>query len=469
MARSKFKPFTLEGVSIIDISARGLGVGKKDGQVVFVEKAVPGDVVDARVFRVEKKVPMASIAHMVQPSPDRVDARCNHFGNCGGCKWQNFDYTAQLRFKEKHVRDAIERIGHLQVEDFREIKGCERPFNYRNKVEFTFSNKRWIPAADFDQSQDEPKGGALGYHVERFFDKIIDIDTCHLHLPIIDPIRNEIRRFTHEKGYTWHDIKLHQGYFRNLLFRNSEATGELMLIVVVNEEDPGPVEDLFAHLDAMFPQITSMVSIHSDRWNPSIAGLEGRAWKGPLHITEQLGQWKYRISPTSFFQTNTSQTRHLYDVVKEFVGDNCEVLYDLYCGAGSIGIYLSDLAKKVVGVEYVEAAVEDARVNCELNGLQHLEFFAGDMKQVLTPEFAAQNGKPNVVVTDPPRAGMDEAVVRRLLELEAGRIVYVSCNPSTQARDMALLSEKYDLVAVQPVDMFPHTTHVENVALLVRK
>ena len=465
MAKNK-KQYLIEAIEIVDTSARGLGVGKKDGLVVFVERTVPGDIVDAQVYSKDKKVPLAEVARFVKPSPDRVVPRCQHFGDCGGCKWQSLDYPAQLKFKEKQVRDSFERIGHLQVGDFRPIKGCKLPYNYRNKVEFTFSNKRWVPGHILKTGEAVNWNGALGYHVEKFFDKIIDIETCHLHRPIIDDIRNEIREFTREQGMEWHDIRNHTGYFRNLLFRTSEGLGELMLIALVNDNDSTQVETLFKHLEAKFPEITSYVWIYNDRLNASYAGLEPIVWKGPAYITEHLGLWKFRISPTSFFQTNTFQTTVLYDQVRDFIGGKVPLIYDLYCGAGSIGIYISDLAERIVGVEYVEAAVEDAKVNCEINGLTHLSFIAGDMKKILSEEFIAREGRPDVIVTDPPRAGMDEPVVKQLLALRAQRIVYVSCNASTQARDLALLSEIYDVVAAQPVDMFPQTTHVENVALL---
>lgn len=466
MSKRKQKHYSLEAVPIVDCAHDGKGIGRQDETVVFVEKAVPGDVVDVRVVGKEKKVPVGVIERMVTPSPDRVGAACQHFGDCGGCKWQNLSYTRQLYFKEKQVTDALRRIGHVEVGESRPILGCLEPLGYRNKVEFTFSNKRWVPAEQLQRGEPLDWNGALGYHVARFFDKVIAIDECHLHWPVINAIRNEIRDYTRAQGYTWYDIKAHTGYFRNVLFRTSDGTGELMVMILVAEEDPAPVLDVLQHLEGKFPEATSLLWMLNTKFNDSYSELSPEVFKGQPFIVEHLGPWKYRISPTSFFQTNTQQAKRLYDVVREFVREKTGTIYDLYCGAGSIGIYVNDLADKVVGVEYVESAVQDAYENCKLNGLSHLSFYAGNLKDILNPDFVAREGRPDVIVTDPPRAGMDEPVVRQLLEIAAPRIVYVSCNPATQARDLQWLSEKYDVLVSQPVDMFPQTSHVENVTLL---
>lgn len=466
MARHKHKHYLIEAVPIVDCTHDGKGIGRKDDTVVFVEKAVPGDLVDVLVTTKEKKVPVGQVQRMVAPSPDRVEALCGHFGDCGGCKWQNLSYARQLVQKERQVTEAIRRIGHLEVAEQRPIIGCASPYHYRNKVEFTFSNKRWVPAEQLRLGEAIDWGGALGYHVARFYDKVVAIDACHLHLPVLNDIRNAVRDFTKAEGMPYYDVKAHTGYFRNLLFRTSEGTGEIMVLMLVGEDDPAPVEALFAHLEARFPQITSLLWIHNPKFNDSYSEFTPRVYKGSPFLIEHLGPWKFQVSPTSFFQTNTAQTKRLYDVVREFVGGKQGTIYDLYCGAGSIGIYISDLADKVVGVEYVESAVRDAYVNCELNGLKHLGFHAGNLKDILNPEFVAREGRPDLIVTDPPRAGMDEPVVRQILAIAAPRIVYVSCNPATQARDLALLGERYRVAISQPVDMFPQTSHVENVVLL---
>ena len=470
MGRRKNKRYLVEEVEIVDTATKGQGIGKKDGKVIFVEKTVPGDVVDVLVMGKVKKVPTGKVQRMIKPSPDRIEPACGHFGECGGCKWQSLAYEKQLSYKQKSVVDAFERIGHLEIGESHPILGCVDPFRYRNKVEFTFSNKRWVPAEVLERGEEVDWSGALGYHVARFFDKIIQIDECLLHRPIINEIRNELASFSLASEFPFYDIKAHEGYLRNVVFRTSEGSGELMLILIVNEDKPEWVDSIFTHLHSKFPQISSFVHIHNTKLNSSYNDLQPVTWKGPEAITEHLGLWKYRISPTSFFQTNSLQAKVLYDQVRRFMGEEkVGTIYDLYCGAGSIGIYVSDLAEKVVGIEYVESAVKDAAVNCELNGLGHLSWHAGDMKKLLTPDFVRKHGAPDVVITDPPRAGMDEAVTRRLLEIAAPRIVYVSCNPATQARDVALLSELYEVKAIQPVDMFPQTTHVENVAYLVKK
>lgn len=466
MSKRKKKQYVVEEVSIVDTSSKGNGIGKKDGEVIFVQKAVPGDVVNVRVTGKEKGVPIGLIDKMIERSPDRVQARCQHFGDCGGCKWQNLAYEKQLFFKEKLVRDTLERIGHLEYGEFRPIIGCEMPYNYRNKVEFSFSNRQWVPSHIIKKGEPIDWYGAVGYHVARFFDKIIDINTCHLHWPVIDDIRNEIRRYTREKEQTWYDIRMHHGYYRNMVFRSSEGSRELMLMMLIGEDDPAPAIELFEHLEKKFPEITSFIWIYNHKGNATYANLEPVLWKGTPYITEHLGDWKYRISPTSFFQTNTHQAKVLYDEIRKAIGGKVGTIYDLYCGAGSIGIYLNDLADKIVGVEYVESSVKDAYINLELNGLSHLSFHAGDMKELITEEFFAEHGRPDVIVTDPPRNGMDVPVVEQLLKVRAPRIVYVSCNPSTQARDLALLDEAYKLKYVQPVDMFPQTVHVENIAYL---
>ena len=470
MGRRKNKQYAVEALEIVDTSVKGKGIGKVDGKVIFVDLAVPGDVCDVWVYGKEKKVPVANIQKMIAPSPHRIAPTCSHFGQCGGCKWQHLGYAQQLHYKEKYVRDAVERIGDLPIREMRPIIGCASDFNYRNKVEFTFSSKRWVPKEVLDSGEEIDWKPALGYHVAKFFDKVIDVDTCHLHRPIIDEIRNELRRFAHEQEYSFYDIRENVGFLRNIVFRTSEGTGELMLILIVGEEQAVEIDRIFQHLTSKFSEITSCLWIYNPKKNSSFNDLQPHPWSGPPVLTEYLGPWKYHISPTSFFQTNSHQAKVLYDQVRDFVGaEKLGTIYDLYCGAGSIGIYLNDLAEKIVGIEYVQSSVNDAYSNCALNGLDHLTFYAGDMKHLLTDELVSREGHPDLIVTDPPRAGMDEAVVRQLLKVAPDRIVYVSCNPGTQARDLAWLSEQYEVMALQPVDMFPQTAHVENIAYLIRK
>ncbi len=470
MRKKKNKPYLVEGVVVVDIEKGGKGIGKKDGQVHFVEKAVPGDIVDILVFSKVKKIPQGRVERWVKRSDDRIDPVCIHFGTCGGCKWQNLSYEKQLFYKEKSVRDAFTRIGNLNIGTMHPILGCTSPFHYRNKVEFTFSTKRWIPTEMIESGEEFNWEGALGYHVARFFDKVVDVETCFLHWPVINEIRNEIRLFAKVHKLSYYDIRAHKGFLRNVVFRTSEGTRELMLLLIIGEEDPERVNKLFQHLSVKFPQVTSFLFVYNPKQNSSYSDLNPVNWDGPSEITEHLGPWKYRISATSFFQTNTFQARVLYDQVRRFIGkEKVGTIYDLYCGAGTIGIYISDLAEKLVGIEYVDSSIRDARKNCEINGVNHFSFYAGDIKKILTRELVVNEGTPDVVVTDPPRAGMDEAVIRQLLEILAPRIIYVSCNPATQARDLALLNEMYEVVAVRPIDMFPQTTHVENIAYLVKK
>lgn len=466
MGRKSFKPHRVESVPIVDTATDGKGIGKKDGIVYFVEKAVPGDVAHIWVRQLQKKQLIAVVDALETPSPDRIAARCKHFGDCGGCKWQNLSYAGQLQFKEKFVRDSIERIGKLAYGEFRPILGCLDDFNYRNKVEFSFADKQWLPMSAIEAGVEKKERGALGFHIPRVFDKIIEIEECFLPRDIINDIRNALREYAEENDLSYYNIKEHVGFLRNVVFRTSEGTGELLMNLIVAEDKPEVVEGIFKFLEAKFPQITSFIWMLNQKMNDSYSDLDYRVWKGPAYLTEHLGPWKYHISPTSFFQTNSVQAKRLYDVVRDFVGEKHGIVYDLYCGAGSIGIYVSDLAEKVVGVEYVEDAIRDAKENIQLNGLSHFSFHAGDMRKILTDELVFAEGKPDLIITDPPRAGMDEAVTRQILSLEAPRIIYVSCNPATQARDLAILAERYDILTIQPVDMFPQTAHVENVVLL---
>lgn len=455
-----------EGLEIFDAAMDGRGVARKDDMIIFVEESVPGDVVDAFVMKERKNYLVGRIQKIITPSAKRVEPACQHFGICGGCKWQNMGYEHQLYYKQKQVTDAMQRIGHVTIGEVRPILGSVHPWRYRNKMDFTFANRQFVPSEKLEGRDPRDFPGSLGFHISRHFDRVVEIEECHLHIKSIDAIRNEVRRFTLEEGMVYLNVKDQTGLLKNLMFRTSDATGELMVILIIGEDDRASAEKILNHILAMFPGITSAGWVHNYKNNPSIADLEYHPLKGPSFITEHLGPWKYRISPTSFFQTNTQQAKVLYDVTRSFVGGKTGIIYDLYCGAGSIGIYVNDLADKIIGVEYVQDAVADAEENLKMNGLTHLEFYAGDMKAILSPAWVQEHGRPDVIITDPPRAGMDEPVVRALLEIAAPRIVYVSCNAATQARDIAILAEKYEVKVIQPVDMFPHTSHVENVALL---
>ncbi len=454
-----------------DAASDGRAVARHDGQVVFVEGGIPGDVAEVFVYKRDKKMLNGRVEQILTPSPMRIDPVCAHFGVCGGCKWQMMDYQDQLRFKEKQVLDAFSRIAKVPVGEIRPILGSPSAYHYRNKLEFTFSAKAWLTREQMD-SGDEFEQRVCGFHRPGAFDKIIDVESCHLQRSVINGIRNAIRDFGRENGWTFYNIKERHGFLRNVVFRTSESTGELMVLLIVEDHDPEKIDVLFTLLEARFPEISDLLWMVNKKGNSSFSDLGLIVWKGKSYITERLGGFDFRIHPTSFFQTNPIQAERLYDVVRAYVQgvipagkEKIGTLYDLYSGTGSIGIFNSDLAETVAGIEYVEAAVVDARKNAEINQLSHLHYFAGDIRlliQQLTSDFPT----PEVVITDPPRAGMDARVVAALLELAPQHIIYVSCQPATQARDVELLAEKYDVMSMQPVDMFPQTAHVENVAWL---
>ena len=468
MGRRRVQPFEIPELEVLDTLTDGRAMGRHENRVIFMKGAIPGDVVRARVFKKEKKNLVAEVLEVIKPAGSRIVPKCTHFGDCGGCKWQHMSYEAQLHYKEKYVRDAFERIGGIEVEDFRPILGAPEQFFYRNKLEFSFANKRWLTKAETKKEEElDNMVGALGFHVPIFFDKIVQIDECFLQTPLINEIRNAIHQFATESGIPYYDHRAHEGFLRNLMFRTSRHTGEIMVVLIVAKDDESQVATIFEHLAEQFPGVQHWCWIHNDKKNSSYSELSVSVWKGEDFIVERLDSFDYRIRATSFFQTNPEQAENLYNVVREFAGPvKYNTLYDLYCGSGSIGIYLSGLAEKIVGVEYVESSIKDAWDNVALNNLDGFSFHAGDMKKLLTTELVDKEGKPDLIVTDPPRAGMDKEVVARLLEIKSPRIIYVSCNPSTQARDLDLLSELYRVKSVQPVDMFPQTAHVENVALL---
>lgn len=457
----------IEQVEVFDIAEDGKGVGRDGDLVVFIEKAIPGDIVDIELLRKKKNFAEAKIRQLAQASPHRVEPFCEHFGVCGGCKWQQMGYAAQLNYKQQAVYQALTRIGHVDASEMEEILPSPHTQYYRNKLEFTFSNKRWLTDP---QVQVEPADmNALGFHVPGRFDKILPINHCYLQGGPSNDIRNAVDRLAKQKGITYYDIRQHEGELRNLIIRTS-STGELMVIVVFAYPEQGTVETMMSFLKEAFPEITSLLYVINQKKNDTIFDQEVLVYAGRDHILEEMEGLQFKISAKSFYQTNSAQAYELYKITREFAdfqGD--ELVYDLYTGTGTIANFVARHVRQVIGVEYVPTAIEDARVNAAINGLDNTEFFAGDMKDVLTSDFIAKHGRPDVVITDPPRAGMHGDVVARLLEMEAPKIVYVSCNAATQARDLAILSEKYEVGRIKPVDMFPHTQHVENVVSLFLK
>ncbi|UOE50507.1 23S rRNA (uracil(1939)-C(5))-methyltransferase RlmD [Mucilaginibacter sp. SMC90] len=460
------KPKFFENVQIIDIAEEGKGVGKADDFVLFVDKAVPGDIADVQVYRSKKNFGEGKITELKQASEYRTEAFCEHFGTCGGCKWQHMTYEAQLKFKQKSVVDALSRLAKINVDGIMPIVPSPADRYYRNKLEFTFSNKRWL--YDGENKEDGTLNmNALGFHIPGRFDKILDVNHCYLQAEPSNSLRNEIRDFTIQQGYTYYDLRNHSGMLRNLIVRTS-STGEIMVIVVFAYAEQDEINKLMSHVDARFPEITSLLYIENQKKNDTIFDQDVVAFKGPEYIHEEMNGIKFRIGPKSFYQTNSIQALRLYEITRDFAGFNGdELVYDLYTGAGTIANFVAGHVRQVVGVEYVPTAIEDAKVNSAINNITNTKFYAGDMKDVLVADFVAEHGKPDVIITDPPRAGMHPDVVARLMEIEAPKIVYVSCNAATQARDLLVLKEKYDTVKTQPVDMFPHTQHVENVVLLV--
>jgi 23S rRNA (uracil1939-C5)-methyltransferase len=469
MSRGKTNNQLFENVTIIDIAEEGKGVGKADDFVLFVEKAIPGDVADVQVYRSKKNFAEAKIVALKQPSEYRVEPFCEHFGTCGGCKWQHMSYAAQLQFKQKSVADALSRLAKIDVSAMLPIIASPADRYYRNKLEFTFSNKRWLYDGE-SRDNETLDMNALGFHIPGRFDKILDVRHCYLQADPSNEIRNRIDTFAKLHGITYYDLRAHAGALRNLIIRTS-STGELMVIVIFAYPNEDDVNKLMAFVEAEFPEITSLLYIINEKKNDTIFDQEVFAWKGPEYIHEEMTGIKFRIGPKSFYQTNSIQALRLYEITRDFAslkGD--ELLYDLYTGAGTIANFVAAHVRQVVGVEYVPSAIEDAKINSAINNITNTKFFAGDMKDVLSADFVAEHGKPDVIITDPPRAGMHPDVVARLMEIEAAKIVYVSCNAATQARDLLVLKEKYDTVKIQPVDMFPHTQHVENVVLLeIRK
>ncbi|GAB5552031.1 MAG: 23S rRNA (uracil(1939)-C(5))-methyltransferase RlmD [Saprospiraceae bacterium] len=462
----KRKKITLEKVAFHGIADRGKGVGRtSEGQVVFADKAVPGDVADVLVSKKRKGYFMGKVTRFHEYSTDRREPFCQHFGVCGGCKWQGLDYAAQLRHKDQVVKDALQRIGKVDVGAFLPIIGAEETQFYRNKLEFSFSNKKWLP---FDQLNSEisNREDVLGFHPAGAFDKIIDIEKCWLQPEPSNEIRNTIREIAKEQGLSFYDNRAHEGFMRTLMLRIT-SLGEVLLVVAFGEADQEKQHQFLDTVVERLPFIDALYYCTNTKLNDFMMDLPMEVYKGKDHIEERLGDVRFKIYPKSFFQTNTSQAKTLYDVVVEFAElQGTENVYDLYTGLGSIALYVAKYSKQVVGIEELPDAIKGAKENAQLNGIDNSVFYAGDVKDILTDEFAEKHGLPDLLITDPPRAGMHPDVVKMLLKLAAPRLVYVSCNPATQARDVQLLSEKYVVEKVRPVDMFPHTHHIESVALL---
>jgi 23S rRNA (uracil1939-C5)-methyltransferase len=454
----------IPNVTIESAGSEGLALTRVDGQVIFVKYGVPGDVADIRLFAKKKKVLFAEIDKIIEPSINRVDPFCSHFGTCGGCKWQQMDYATQLFWKNQQVKDAFERLGKVECNEWMPIVGAPDQRNYRNKLEYAFSNKRWL----MHNEQVEPGShlNAAGFHIAGRFDKILDIETCHLQ----DDLGNAIRLFIKDYGLknklSFYDIKAQTGYLRNVMIRNT-TLGQWMVVMIVGEENEEATSGLMTALGDNFPEITSLIYGVNTKVNDTIYDVDLVTCKGQDYIEEKLEDITYCIRPKSFFQTNSAQALNLYKITRDFAGlTGKELVYDLYCGTGSISLFVARNAAKVFGIESVPQAIEDAKENAKNNGISNVEFTVGDMRFELNDTFVSKTGKPDVVITDPPRAGMHPDVVSQLLKMEPEKIVYVSCNPATQARDLAVLNEKYTIIKTCPVDMFPHTHHVENVTLL---
>ena len=477
MARSKKPLPLLEGVTIEAVAAEGKCLFHWNDLVVFVPFCVPGDVCDIQIRRKKHSFAEGEVVRFVEYSKVRAVPFCKHFGVCGGCKWQNLPYEEQLKFKQQQVFDQLHRIGKVELPEFRTILGSVKTQEYRNKLDFGCANKRYltkeeITALPKDESQSLKDVPAIGFHITGAFDKILPIEKCWLMDDLHNQIRNDIRDYAMEHGISFFDLRAQVGLLRDIIIRNS-ASGELMVIIQFHYDETGGEKealDLLQHVADTFPQITSLLYLDNQKCNDTIGDQDIIVFKGTDHIFELMEDLKFKVGPKSFYQTNTEQAYHLYSVAREFAGlTGNEMVYDLYTGTGTIANFVAKKAKQVIGIEYVPEAIEDAKINSEINGIGNTLFYAGDMKDILTDDFIAEHGRPDVIITDPPRAGMHPDVVKTILRASPDRIVYVSCNPATQARDLQDLDEQYKVIEVQPVDMFPHTPHVENVVLLKKR
>ena len=477
MARKKKALPLLEGLTIEAVAAEGKALVRVDDLVVFVPFAVPGDVVDVQLTRKKHSYAEGEVVRMVKPSADRVEPFCPHFGVCGGCKWQMLPYELQLAAKQKQVMDALQRIGKVELPACSPILGSKRTQEYRNKLEFGFANRRWLTKEQIASGERFDRQECVGYHANGTFDKILPIEECHLMDPVNDRLRLAIRDYAYAHGLTFFDAREHTGLLRGMMIRLAN-TGGLMLLIqfsIVTDEEQLQAEALLEYLHDKFPEITSLLYVNNQKYNDTFGDLPVHVFYGDDHVFLQMEDLRFKVGAKSFYQTNTEQAYELYRVAREFaVGEPSTLtpqplIYDLYTGTGTIANFVARYAREVIGIEYVPEAIEDAKVNSQINGIANTKFFAGDMKDILTEDFIAEHGRPDVIITDPPRAGMHGDVVDVILKAAPERIVYVSCNPATQARDLALLDAAYKVTRVQPVDMFPHTQHVENVVQLVRR
>lgn len=472
MSRKKKSLPVLENITITDYAAEGKALARVNELVVFVPFAVPGDVVDLQVRRKKHSYCEAEIIRFIKYSERRVKPFCQHFGICGGCKWQNIPYDEQLRMKQKQVYDQLTRIGKVNLPEFNQILGSVKTQGYRNKLEFGCSNRRWLTQDEIASGSDFTQMNAVGFHITGAFDKILPIEKCWLMDDLQNKIRNAIRDYTYEHDIVFYDIRRQCGLLRDIMVRNSD-TGEWMVLIQFHyekDEDEVIAKNLLQHIADGFPEITSLLYVNNQKGNDTFNDLNIEVFKGNDYIYETMDGLTFKVGAKSFYQTNTKQAYHLYSVVRDFANlTGNELVYDLYTGTGTIANFVSRYAKRVIGIEYVPEAIEDAKINSEINNISNTLFFAGDMKDILTESFISENGTPDIIITDPPRAGMHPDVVQTIIKTAPKRIVYVSCNPATQARDLSLLDNLYEVVAVQPVDMFPHTPHVENVVLLNRR
>lgn len=454
----------LEHITITGIAAEGKAIARVEDQVVFVPYCVPGDIVDLQVTRKKHSFMEARVERVCEPSANRCAPVCRHYGTCGGCKWQILPYSEQLRWKQQQVIDALQRIGKVNLPEIRPILGCEKNYGYRNKLEFTFADHRWLTPEQMREKV--PFEPGLGFHIPNCFDKVLDITECHLMHPVNDRIRNRIREYALQLGMTFYNEHTHSGQLRTLILRTNHRQ-EVMVVIVFGEALNEQGEQLLNMIHREFTQVVSLMSCVNLKMNDTIGDQDIRVWHGQDHLMEEMEDLRFKVGPKSFYQTNTEQAYELYKVAREFAqltGE--ELVYDLYTGTGTIANFVARQARQVIGIEYVPEAIEDAKVNSAINGIENTLFYAGDMKDILNNDFVSQHGRPDVIITDPPRAGMHEDVINVILNAAPKRIVYVSCNPATQARDLNLLDKAYQVAAVQSVDMFPHTQHVENVVLL---